>query len=159
MSMYIIGRIFDEGGMVLAFKIYDANSKKIGIYEKGAVYEQVKRGVLVVGLYKGSDGMVSGIHGSFNVSKTDKLNGAGRPIEETGRYILIAISGYLENSQYKLVNSRGYEKTIGLEEFKSMVEADKINGAIKSERTTSGLVLYKHCNHRQYWIKEENNLE
>lgn len=150
MRLFIIGRLF-ENGKLQAYKIYDANKKETGIYPKENVHKQVKRGILVVGLRALKDGTVAGVHTlSFNLAKTDILNGKGYAIEPSGRYVLLGYSGFLEETKYRLVNSNGYEKIVSYDEFKGLVEEDKVNGAIKSSRTDDKIIIYKHCNYREY---------
>jgi hypothetical protein len=149
MRLFIIGRLF-ENGKLQAYKIYDANKKETGIYPKENVHEQVRRGILVVGLRVLKDGTVAGVHNSFNVAKTDILNGKGLPIEQTEMWVLVGYSGFLEETKYRLVNSRGYEKIASQDEFDKLVEEGKVNGAIKSSRIDGKIVIYKHCNYREY---------
>ena len=156
MRLFIVGRVH-EGNRIIAYKIYDADSKKTGLYTKENIYSRVQQGISVVGLFVKSDGLVTSLHGSFNVSKTDLLNGKGLPIKENGRYTLIAVSGFLESTEYKMVNSRGFQRRVKLDEFKALVEKDLVNGAIKSDKTKNNLLLYKMCNVREYWTEEENS--
>ncbi|GAB6152555.1 hypothetical protein JCM17380_13050 [Desulfosporosinus burensis] len=149
MRFLIIGRIFEDGKLA-AYRIYEANKKETKIYKKEDVRSVVKRGILVVGLTVANDGRVVGVHESFNVSKTDILNGKGIPIEPSDRYVLVGLSGYAENRTYRLVNSKGYEKIVNREEFKELVEKNKVNGAKKSAKQKDKIIIYKHCNYREY---------
>lgn len=149
MRLFIIGRVF-EGDKLVAYKLYDANKKVTGIYPKENIWYRVRQGILVVGLRVTKDGTVTEVHNSFNVTKTDILNGKGYPIKSSGRYVLIGHSGFLEETKYRLVNSNGYERIVSQDEFKALVEEDKVNGAIKSTRLKDTIILYKHCNYREY---------
>ena len=150
MRLIIIGLVI-ENGKLMAYKIYDADSKQTGIYPRENVWYRVREGKLVVGLRVAKDGVVTGVYNSsFNVSKTDILNGKGNPIEESGRYILVGYSGYLEEIKYRLVNSKGYERIVNKDEFMALIDEDKVNGVIKSTRIKDKIILYRHCNHREY---------
>ena len=158
MRLFVIGRILDESSRrIVAYKVYDAISKTVGVYDKDIIHERVKQGVVITGLFVKSDGIVSGLHGSFSLSKTELLNGKGLPIKDSGRYTLVAISGYAENEHFRLATIRGLEKIVNLAEFKELVDKNLVNGAVKSDRKKNNLVLYKYCNVREFWIKEENN--
>lgn len=156
MRLYIIGRIY-SGDKLVAYKLYDANAKKTGRYSKEAVRAQVRRGILVVGLSVTSTGKVTSVHGSFNITKTDKLNGKGYPIEASDRYIMVGYSGFAEETEYRLVNSNGFERIVNLAEFEALVAEDKINGAIISNRIKGKIVIYGPCSTREYWTEESNN--
>ncbi len=149
MRLFIIGRLF-EGKKVVAYKIYNANEKKAGIYSRDNVYMEVKKGIHVTGLRLNTNGTISGLFSSFNVAKTDKVNGKGEPINDKGNYILIGIDGFLEATEYRLVNSRGDEKIVLQEEFETMVDGGKINGAARSTRIKDKIVIYRDCGHREY---------
>lgn len=156
MRLFIIGRLY-VGDKLVAYKVYDSNAKKTGIYTKEAVRAQVRRGIRVVGLTVTGTGKVSGVHSSFNITKTDKLNGKGHPIEPSNRYILVAYSGFLEETEHRLVNSNGFERLVNSVEFEALVEEDKINGAIKSTKIKDKIVIYGPCSTREYWVEEKLN--
>lgn len=160
MRPFIIGRLFNDANKLVAYKLYDANAKKTGIYTKEKVRGQVKRGILVVGLTVTDNNEISNVYGSFNISKTDRLNGKGYPIEPSDRYIMVAYSGFLEETEYRLVNSNGFEKIVNLAEFEALVAEDKINGATisKSKKLKGKIVIYGPCNTREYWTEERNSL-
>ncbi|SKA98604.1 hypothetical protein SAMN05443428_13015 [Caloramator quimbayensis] len=149
MRLFIIGRVF-EGDKLVAYKLYDADKKVMGIYPKENVRHRVRQGIHVVGLRVTKDGAVTEVYNSFSVTKTDILNGKGNPIEPSGRYILLGYSGFLEETKYRLVNSNGYERIVSQDEFKELVEEDKVNGAIKSTKIDGKIIIYKHCNYREY---------
>lgn len=154
MRLFIIGRLYEKNNRkAIAYKLYDANKKVTGVYDSEEVRARVRQGILVVGLTVltglNSD-YVLGVHSSYNISKTDILNGKGIAINPTGMYVLVGHSGYLEDTRYRLVNSNGYEKIVNQEEFKKLVDEDKVNGAVKSNKIKDKINIYKHCNCREY---------
>jgi len=162
--LFIIGRLF-KGDKLDAYKLYNSNSKKTSLNTKEEVWALVRRGIIVVGLtvtFNVTDkgkviGVISNIYGSFNVSKTDRLTGNGLPIESSDRYTLVGYSGFTDAIQYRLVNIHGSDRKVNLAEFDAMVEKDEINGAMKSKKIKDKIVIYKHCNNREYWTEEESN--
>jgi hypothetical protein len=148
--LFIIGRLM-ENKKVVAFKLYDANGKKTGIYPKKNVYEAVKRkGIQVVGLSRTKDGLITGVHSSFNINKTDVLNGKGFPIKPTDIYVLVGYSGFLEETKYRLINSRGYQRIVNKEEFEELVKEGKVNGATLSTRVKDKINIYAFCGYREW---------
>lgn len=151
----IIGRICKEE-KVIAYKVYDDIKKVVALVDRKhlkGVVRQAKRAnkeVNIIGLTVSEDGTVTEVYSSFNVSKTDLLNGKGVPIGESCKHTLLGFSGFLEDTKYRLVDSLGTEKIVSQKEFEEMVEADKINGAKKSNIKEDKVIFYKHCCQREY---------
>ena len=151
MRLFIIGRLLNKKGKVVAYKLYDPDKKQTAIIQKKDVQAvALQEKAEVVGLVR-TNGKVITVHSSFNVRKTDSLNGKGEPIEPSGRYVLLGYSDFLEETKYRLVDSSGNEKIVLEEEFKQMVAEDKINGAMLSEHKKK-IVMYKPCNQREYHL-------
>lgn len=146
----MIGRVFEDG-KVIAYKLYDADSKEVGLYPRENVHRKVKEGIPVIGLRAVKGGGVIHIQGAFNMSKVDNLNGKGHPIRPTGNYTLLGYSGFLEDTKYRLVNSEGFERIVTQDEFKQLVYEDKVNGAMRSKgRAKNEIVIYRLCDYREY---------
>lgn len=147
---YFIVGIVDEDGKRKGYKIYAANQKKVlGIVSKEEAEKAKEAGYNVVGLSLKSGKAKEMLNCYYSINKLDKVNGKGHPIKSLGNYVLISYSGFAEDRKFRLINSRGYERIVALEEFKALIDEGKVNGAKRPPRNMDGINIYEPCDYRE----------
>jgi len=146
---FIIGAVKEENKRQ-GYKIYAANQKKVlGLVSKTEAFKAKKAGYNVIGLTGGSDTMREMINCYYNLNDLDFVNGKGAIIKSSGNYVLISYSGFAEDRKFRLINGRGYQRVVNLEEFEALIDEGKINGAKRAPRNVKYISIYGPCDCRE----------
>lgn len=148
---FIIG-IVNEEGKRKGYKIYAANQKKVlGIVTKKEATKAKEAGYKIVGLDISTSGIVvkEMLNCYYNLNKLDEVNGKGHPIKSLGSYILISYINFSDDREFRLINSRGYERIVSVEELKVLIDEGKVNGVKRSPRNKDNICIYGLCDYRE----------
>ena len=129
--MLVIGSVLDGGGSAIAYKLFDDTSKKSAVIPLKRLKELISsRAIQVPGMavYSGSTGGLT--LKKRKVFHPPTLNASGEPIDVIPRYVLVECIGFLEAASYRIVDGRGVEVIVSEKEFKPLVEAGRIGGAV-----------------------------
>ena len=157
MRLFITGRIMKptKRDIVVAYNIYDADTRRSGLYARSDVVNAVCNGANIVGMRIANDAgtnkpkVINGKYVcredkySYPVKRTDKLNDLGEPLVNSGVEIVINISGFGTNTKFRVVNSTGQERWINYDELCKKLDEGKIVGA--SRGIHGNIVVHKGC--------------
>lgn len=194
MRRYIIGRVKrvrkmggKKAGSIEAYLVHDLHSNKTTLESKDQLYEEVKRGIQIIGLGKSvkeetqvkkevqeqgktvvryetvvhyKNAHESSYH-LYNTKKVDELNGAGEPITppEERREILLGNKGFGEKEVYVVINSTGEKRELTYAELWDLAKNDKIIGAAVVVVDKKGKEDLKIYEHCNVKIRESNKKE
>jgi len=139
-GMYYEGKKFLQ---IEGLKIYDTESKKIGLFPKSSVYQAVLNGrTEVVGVkVHDKDGKREcriSCTNEFNASKLDRLDeygfktGDGKPDHK----VVLMVEGFGKNTVTELVDCNGCIERVKYVDFIKMIREGKIVGAYADEDGT-----------------------
>lgn len=144
MRYFTIGRLRDSRGHIRAYKIYNTDTEKMGLYEKEEIARYMKAGIKVNGFHKRNDGYVSESAGRYKTSILDDVDSNGNPKVENGTRVIINKHGFLEeDTLYLTINSKGEKEWLTHNETVQLYDENKIVGALRGNG--GALCLHKQC--------------
>lgn len=149
--LFIVGKLIDENNKIQAFKLYYDKTGEGRVISKEKTYNLLKysspNDLAIIGLKRSSSLDAHGYpvikkNHIYNIESIDRLNGKGEPLEETNKKVVIGFRGFLENREYKVVDSRLNISWLSSEEFKQEVRSGNIIGATQHK---DKILIYYMC--------------
>ena len=137
---------------VEAYKLYDTETKDVGIVSLKKVKEMIYAGTTVIGLktteqsnYSRGKMKISIVkeRGKFGFNKIPEIDGSGQPVneEDKNRLTVLGWKGFAEVKKYICIDYEANIKELSVTEFEEAVRNNNINGASINPRTDRPAIL------------------
>ena len=151
----IIGIIENTNKRIEACRVFNSDTESFMDISYEKVKDMVSNGQRIVGLklenrfdyYSGTEKkIVKTEKGTWNIKRVTRLNGAGQLIDDGKEFsTVIGWTGFAEVKRYYIVSWNGIITKLNVEEFKSKVVKQEINGAY-IDTYSNKLVVCKDLN-------------
>ena len=150
--LIIIGKIETSDGKPEAYRLMDTETRVVKDISAERIKNAVKADVKIKGFVKVDveDPLKGGVKGAvrkeknstWKYSKVALLNGSGELVKEEQSKLLTVYGwhGFAEVKKYHLLNYKGEEIILNVQEFKDKVAAGLVNGATINSRTGKVIV-------------------
>lgn len=150
----VIGKIMTDTGKIEACRVFNDKEHEFLDMSLKRIREEIEAGQEIVGfkLTQTNNYMSGDIkrnltkeRGKFNFNKVPVITGNGELVNEAEHDLLTVIAwhGFAEAKKYICVDYKGENTELNKEEFIQQVKADKINGAIISDKTGKIVIMDK----------------
>jgi len=121
MNLYVIGKL-KPNKRVLAYKIYDSDSKESKLIALQDIMNAMGKGVEIHGLHYRIDCKCCGIitlnKNVPNINSIDSVDFSGKPLSTPNSYILTGIEGFEDNRIFHVIDANCQEYKFNITEIK-----------------------------------------
>lgn len=150
--IFVVGT-YRENGRIVALKLYNRETKELGMYHKRKVFKAIQTtGMQVAGIDSKSDPENPGQRilymsnwSIYHTKSLDQLDSKGSPLDDKHVKVVISTKGFGETMQVTLVDSMGHEEVISYNEMIELMQQRKITGVYKY---VDKIVFSKWCKHK-----------
>lgn len=135
--LFIVGT-YKEKNCIIGLKIYDSESKQLGMFYRKQVLDAVANGNITVAGIKAVVNENGKAEQKFtrriyNIGKVDKVDLSGNPIDNSHVRIPIYTEGFKNNMKITTVDSMGQLETIDYDKILDLIKQRKITGIMRSK--------------------------